>query len=46
MTPPSILLGDYIIKEKRIVMKEVMLTTFDNPFNPFEQFDEWEAFDV
>ena len=32
-------------KEKRIVMKEVMLTTFDNPFDPFEQFDEWEAFD-
>ena len=26
-------------------MKEVMLTTFDNPFDPFEQFDEWEAFD-
>lgn len=22
-----------------------MLTTLDNPFNPFTQFDEWEAFD-
>ena len=23
-----------------------MLTTVDNPFNPFTQFDEWYAFDV
>lgn len=23
-----------------------MLTTFDNPFNPFEQFDSWLLFDV
>lgn len=23
-----------------------MLTTIDNPFNPFEQFDEWYAYDV
>ena len=22
-----------------------MLTTFDNPYNPFEQFDEWLMFD-
>lgn len=22
-----------------------MLTTVDNPFNPFTQFDEWYAFD-
>ena len=27
-------------------MKQSMLTTFDNPFNPFEQFVEWFAFDV
>lgn len=27
-------------------MKEVvMLTTTDNPFDPFTQFDEWNAFD-
>ena len=26
--------------------KEVMLTTFDNPFNPFEQFMDWFMFDV
>lgn len=25
---------------------ECMLTTFDNPFNPFEQFDSWFLFDV
>ena len=22
------------------------LTTFDNPFDPFDQFDEWFAFDM
>ena len=26
-------------------MKETMLTTIDNPFNPFTQFDEWKVFD-
>lgn len=25
---------------------EYMLTTVDNPFNPFTQFDEWLAFDT
>jgi hypothetical protein len=23
-----------------------MLTTFDNPFDPFEQFDSWYMFDM
>lgn len=30
-------------------MKEIteyMLTTVDNPFNPFEDFDEWFAYDT
>lgn len=26
--------------------KEVMLTTFDNPFDPFEEFTSWFLFDV
>lgn len=26
--------------------KESMLTTVDNPFDPFNQFDEWYAFDT
>lgn len=25
---------------------ECMLTTFDNPYNPFEQFTSWFLFDV
>ena len=27
-------------------MKIAALTTKDNPYNPFTQFDEWNAFDV
>lgn len=27
-------------------MKEVAITTTDNPFSPFTQFDDWFAFDV
>jgi hypothetical protein len=27
------------------MMIEHMLTTVDNPFNPFTHFDEWYAFD-
>ena len=26
--------------------KECTLTTFHNPFDPFEQFDQWFLFDV
>ncbi len=27
-------------------MNESMLTTVDNPFDPFTQFDEWYAYDL
>ena len=27
-------------------MAKCMLTTFDNPFDPFEQFDSWYMFDM
>lgn len=27
-------------------MAEVMLTTLDNPFDPFDQVDDWRRFDV
>lgn len=27
-------------------MEDSMLTTLDNPYNPFTQFDEWFAFDT
>ena len=33
-----------MIEEEPI--KEVMLTTFDNPFDPFVNFSEWLLFDV
>lgn len=26
-------------------MKQVMLTTTDNPFNPFDDYDQWLAWD-
>lgn len=26
--------------------RECMLTTFDNPFNPFEDFTSWFMFDI
>ena len=26
-------------------MAQLLITTIDNPFNPFTQFDEWLAFD-
>lgn len=33
---------DYNVSE----VKEYMLSTSDNPYNPFTQFREWYAFDV
>ena len=27
-------------------MSEHMLTTVDNPFDPFTQFDEWNSYDL
>lgn len=27
-------------------MEECMLTTFDNPFDPFEDFSNWFLFDI
>lgn len=27
-------------------MRRCALTTFDNPFDPFEQFDQWFLFDT
>lgn len=33
------------MKGEKHTMPEYMLTTIDNPYNPFTQFDEWFAFD-
>jgi len=30
---------------KEAQIKETMLTTIDNPYDPFTQFDEWLAYD-
>lgn len=29
-----------------LMSNESMLTTIDNPFDPFEQFDSWQMFDI
>lgn len=26
--------------------KDYMITTYDNPFNPWTNYDEWETFDI
>ena len=31
---------------KQIMQSECRLTTFDNPYNPFNQFSSWFLFDV
>lgn len=36
-------MSDYNIDNESL--NNVMLTTIDNPFSPFTQFDEWLAFD-
>jgi hypothetical protein len=28
------------------MLREVMITTIDNPFDPFEQFTSWWLFDI
>ena len=27
-------------------MRQVRLTTFDNPYDPFDQFSDWFNFDI
>jgi len=32
-------------ERNRPMVRDAMLTTIDNPFNPFTQFDDWKAWD-
>lgn len=34
------------MSNESLMSNECMITTFDNPYNPFEQFSEWFLFDV
>lgn len=34
------------MSNESLTLNDCMLTTFDNPYNPFEQFTEWFLFDV
>ena len=38
--------GVVMTNELTSEVKDFMLTTRDNPYNPFVQFDEWFAFDT
>ena len=37
---------DSLMNVETNVDEPVMLSTLDNPFNPFDKFDEWYAFDT
>ena len=32
--------------DSSIMTSQCMLSTYDNPFNPFEQFSDWFMFDI
>lgn len=34
------------MSKESITSQECMLTTFDNPYDPFEQFTNWLLFDI
>lgn len=34
------------MNEDNDVIVETFLTTFDNPFDPYTQFNEWNAYDI
>lgn len=38
--------SDRQVQLDNIVKNETMLTTTDNPYNPFLQYEDWYAFDV
>ena len=37
---------DKLMDDERIDTSEVALSTIDNPWNPFDHFNEWYAFDL
>lgn len=34
------------MNERRIIMDDYMITTIDNPWNPFTHYHEWLSFDM
>lgn len=37
--------SEFALSDEQVRSFDFMLTTIDNPFDPFTQFDEWFAFD-
>ena len=42
----NIMLKDSFINDETLTSNDHMLTTIDNPFDPFEQFTSWFLFDI
>lgn len=45
MSPADEMVLEDMMDPKILSSEDYMLTTRDNPYNPFEQWDQWVAFD-
>lgn len=46
MSNETMLTNESIISDEMLTFTDHMLTTIDNPFDPFEQFTSWLLFDI